>query len=92
MEMAKKLRYNSIAALLGIMLMACAMPHQAIGESTLATPTLSFTAIAAKTYGASPFTIRASSASTGKITYSVTSGPATISGPTATITGSEQTK
>jgi RHS repeat-associated protein len=52
-----------------------------------ATPTLSFTAIAAKTYGVSPFTVSASSASTGAITYSVTSGPATISGSTVTITG-----
>jgi hypothetical protein len=53
----------------------------------LATPTLTFTTIPAKTYGVAPFTVSASSASSGAITYSVTSGPATISGSTVTITG-----
>ena len=52
-----------------------------------ATPTLTFATIASKTYGASPFTVTASSASSGAITYSVASGPATISGSTVTITG-----
>jgi hypothetical protein len=52
-----------------------------------APPTLAFTAIAAQTYGVAPFTVSASSASSGAITYSVTSGPATISGSTVTITG-----
>jgi len=52
-----------------------------------ATPTLSFSAISTQTYGASPFTVSASSASSGAVTYAVTSGPATISGSTATITG-----
>jgi hypothetical protein len=58
------------------------------GSATIViTPMLTFTAIPAKTYGAAPFTVSASSASTGAITYSVTSGPATISGSTVTITG-----
>jgi len=60
------------------------------GTATLtlkATPTLTFTTIPAKTYGVAPFTVSASSASSGAITYSVTSGPATISGSTVTITG-----
>jgi hypothetical protein len=58
------------------------------GSATIVTtPTLTFTAIAAQTYGAAPFAVSASSASTGAITYSVTSGPATISGSTVTITG-----
>jgi hypothetical protein len=52
-----------------------------------ATPTLAFTAIAAHTFGDTPFTVSATSASSGAITYSVTSGPATIAGNTVTITG-----
>jgi hypothetical protein len=52
-----------------------------------AAPTLSFTTIPSQTYGAAPLTVAASSASTGVITYSVVSGPATISGSTVTITG-----
>jgi len=51
------------------------------------TPTLTFAAIPTETYGAAPFTVSASSASSGAVTYSVTSGPATISGATVTITG-----
>jgi len=53
----------------------------------LGTPTLSFSAIPAQTYGAGPFSVSASSPSTGAITYGVVSGPATISGSTVTITG-----
>ena len=49
--------------------------------------TLAFTAITGQTYGVSPFTVSASLASSGAVTYSVTSGPATISGSTVTITG-----
>jgi hypothetical protein len=53
----------------------------------LATPTLSFAAISAQTYGASTsFAVSATSASSGAVTYTV-SGPATISGNTMTITG-----
>jgi hypothetical protein len=52
-----------------------------------ATPSLSFVPIPGKTYGAAPFTVSASSASPGAVTYSVTSGPATISGSTVTLTG-----
>ena len=51
------------------------------------TPTLTFAAIPAHTYGDAPFTVSASSASNGAVTYSVNSGPATISGSTVTITG-----
>ncbi|MGC2330019.1 MAG: hypothetical protein WA581_01070 [Candidatus Acidiferrales bacterium] len=50
-------------------------------------PTLAFASIPAKTYGNAPFTVSASSASSGAITYSVVSGPVTISGSTVTITG-----
>jgi RHS repeat-associated protein len=54
---------------------------------TQATPNLTFTPIATVTYGVAPFSVSASSASPGTITYAVTSGPATISGSTLTITG-----
>jgi hypothetical protein len=50
-------------------------------------PTLSFAAIASQTYGNAPFTVSATSASSGAVTYSVVSGPATISGNTVTLTG-----
>ena len=52
-----------------------------------ATPTLTFATIASQTYGVSPFTVSATSASGGTVTYSVVSGPATISGNTVTLTG-----
>jgi hypothetical protein len=51
------------------------------------TPTLAFAAIPAHTYGDTPFTVTATSASSGAVTYTVTSGPATISGGTITIVG-----
>jgi sugar lactone lactonase YvrE len=51
------------------------------------TPTLTFQAISGQTYGNAPFTVIATSASSGAVTYSVTSGPATISGITVTLTG-----
>jgi hypothetical protein len=47
--------------------------------------TLSFAAIPPETYGNQPFTVTASSASTGAITYSV-SGPATINASTGAVT------
>ena len=43
--------------------------------------------MANQTYGAAPFAVSATSNSTGAITYSVVSGPATISGSTVTLTG-----
>ncbi len=51
-----------------------------------ATPTIAFT-VANKTYGASSFTVAATSNSTGAFTYSVVSGQATVSGSTVTLTG-----
>jgi hypothetical protein len=57
------------------------------GTGELATPTLTFAALSTQTYGAAPFAVSASSDSAGVITYSVVSGPATISGSTITITG-----
>jgi hypothetical protein len=49
-------------------------------------PTISFT-VPNETYGVAPFTVAATSNSTGAINYSVVSGPATISASTVTITG-----
>jgi hypothetical protein len=51
-----------------------------------APPTITFT-VSNQTYGVAPFTVSATSNSAGAITYSVVSGPATISGSTVTITG-----
>ncbi len=51
------------------------------------TPTLTFAAIAGQTYGAAPFAVSATSASTGTVTYTVVSGPATVAGNTVTING-----
>jgi DNA-binding beta-propeller fold protein YncE len=50
-------------------------------------PTLSFGPIPAQTYGNPPFAVSASSASTGAVTFTVVSGPATISGNMVTLTG-----
>ncbi len=64
--------------------------NSATGNVTLtvnpAAPTITFT-VPNQTYGVSPFTVSATSNSAGAITYSVVSGPATISGSTVTITG-----
>ncbi len=49
-------------------------------------PTITFT-VPNHTYGDAPFTVTATSNSTGAITYSVVSGPATIAGTTVTLTG-----
>jgi N-acetylneuraminic acid mutarotase len=49
-------------------------------------PTITFP-VPNHTYGDAPFTVSATSNSTGAITYSVVSGPATISSSTVTLTG-----
>jgi gliding motility-associated-like protein len=54
---------------------------------TAATQTITFAALAGKTYGDVPFALNASSDAGLPVTYSVVSGPATISGNTVTITG-----
>jgi hypothetical protein len=50
------------------------------------TPAITFT-IPNHTYGDAPFTVGASSNSTGAFGYAVVSGPATIAGSTVTLTG-----
>jgi hypothetical protein len=52
-----------------------------------ATPTLAMTPIPSKTYGAAPFMVSSTSNSPGGNTYSIASGPATISGNMLTLTG-----
>ncbi|NLR59164.1 hypothetical protein HGH93_13700, partial [Chitinophaga polysaccharea] len=54
---------------------------------TPATQTITFNALSNKTYGDADFTLNASSNSGLGISYTVVSGPATISGNTVTITG-----
>ena len=61
-------------------------PRTPPSPSAAGTPTISFT-VANQTYGAAPFAVSATSNSTGAFTYSVVSGPATISGSTVTLTG-----
>ena len=50
-------------------------------------PTLTFATIPAQTFGNVPFAVSATSASSGAVTYTVVSGPATISGNMVTLTG-----
>lgn len=59
----------------------------ALSGTALELPILTFAAIPTQTYGNAPFTVSATSASTGAVTYSVVSGPASISGVTVTLTG-----
>jgi hypothetical protein len=49
-------------------------------------PTLTFGAIGSETYGGPAFTVSATSASSGAVTYSVVSGPATVGLSTGTVT------
>ena len=69
---------NTLPAMQSIALSGTASPE---------VPALSFAAIAAQAYGNAPFTVSATSASSGAVTYAVVSGPATISGSTVTLTG-----
>ena len=59
----------------------------ALSGMALEVPILSFAAIPAQAYGNAPFTVSATSASSGAVTYAVVSGPATITGSTVTLTG-----
>ena len=59
------------------------------GTGTLLTPTLAFAYIPSHAFGDSPFTVSAKSQSSGVVTYSISSGPAIVSGATVTITGVE---
>jgi large repetitive protein len=52
-----------------------------------AAQTITFGALSAKTYGDAPFTVSATASSSLTPTFSIVSGPATISGSTVTLTG-----
>ena len=56
------------------------------GSSSTTAPTISFT-ISNQTIGTAPFAVAATSNSSGAFSYSVISGPASISGSTVTLTG-----
>jgi tetratricopeptide (TPR) repeat protein len=57
-----------------------------VKAGALIAPTITFS-VPSHTYGDAPFAVSATSNSTGAITYSMVSGPATISGSTVTLTG-----
>jgi pimeloyl-ACP methyl ester carboxylesterase len=57
-----------------------------ITQSGAVAPTINFT-VPNQTYGTVPFTVAASSNSSGTFSYAVLSGPATISGSTVTLIG-----
>jgi len=65
---------------------AAATPVSASFTVTMVAPTIGFT-VPNQSYGASGFSVSASSNSTGVFTYTVTSGPATVSGSMLTLTG-----
>jgi gliding motility-associated-like protein len=56
-------------------------------DITLATQTITFVPVSGKTYGDAPFALQATSSAGLPVTYTVTSGPATLSGNMLTITG-----
>jgi rhamnogalacturonan endolyase len=49
--------------------------------------TITFAALPARTFGAAPFAVTATASSGLPVTFSVTSGPATVAGGTVTLTG-----
>jgi hypothetical protein len=65
---------------------AAATPVSTSFTVAMVASTISFT-VPNQSYGAAAFSVSASSNSTGVFTYTVTSGPATVSGATVTLTG-----
>ena len=59
----------------------------AVNNPALSNQTITFNALANKVYGDADFDLTATASSTLAVSYSVVSGPATISGSTVTITG-----
>jgi Divergent InlB B-repeat domain len=66
---------------------ATATTSFSVALPTLTVPTLTFAPISSQVEGAAPFAVTATSASSGTVTYAVTSGPATITGNLVTVTG-----
>jgi len=76
-------RFPSIIALFLIQSVGALYPSYCQGQTT---PSITF-AVGAHTYGDAPFAVSATSNSGGSFTYSVVSGPVTLSGTTVTLTG-----
>lgn len=70
----------------GNSMFAAATPVSASFTVTMVAATISFT-VPNQSYGAAAFSVSASSNSTGVFTFTVTSGPAIVSGSTLTLTG-----
>jgi Subtilase family len=66
---------------------AAATANASFTVATAIVPTLTFAPIAVQTFGNPPFAVSASSASSGAVTYTVGSGPASIAGSMVTLTG-----
>ena len=64
--------------------------HAYLLTPSLSPQTVTFDAIANKTYGNAPFTVSATASSNLPVTFSVVSGPASVNGNTVTITGAGQ--
>ena len=58
-----------------------------IYDGTKGTQTISFPALANKNYGDAPFTVSATASSGLTVSFSIVSGPASVTGNTVTITG-----
>src|SRR5206468_9950476 len=69
---------------------AAANVDQSFGVGKLA-QTITFGALADKTVGDAPFAVSATASSGLAVTFSIVSGPATISGGTVTLTGATGT-
>jgi hypothetical protein len=78
--------YYLIANYPGDNYLAAASSTRLLYKVSQATPAITF-AVANHTYGDAPFAVAASSNSSGAISYTVVSGPATISGSIVTLTG-----
>jgi len=65
---------------------ASAQTVQLSGTGTLVTQTINFSPIANQTYGMAPITLSATDSSNMPVTFSVTAGPASVSGSMLTIT------
>jgi hypothetical protein len=78
--------YSLAASFAGENYLAAATSIPRLYNVAAAAPTIKFS-IPNHTYGDAPFAVMATSNSTAAITYTVVSGPATISGSTVTLTG-----
>ncbi len=76
------------AGLTNVIAVAAGSPHTvALRLNAAQAQTITFGALSAKTYGDAPFVVSATASSGLSPTFSILSGPATISGSTVTLTG-----